>query len=96
MKITIDTNEDNPEHIKQLCHFLLDFANNNSSSSSYSNSQPSSSSTDTTSMMDMFDDPQPSNTPPLSERAPDFGAFLNLTKGHEKKDPSTKPQIEFL
>lgn len=92
MKITIDTNEDNPEHIKHLCNFLLNFANNTSSSVS---SNSSTSNVDTSSMMNMFDDNQTSNSTP-AEKAPDFGAFLSLTKNYEKKESGSKPQIEFL
>lgn len=108
MKITIDTQQDKPEEIRKMCQFLLDLANNVSSSNSslsstYTNSQTTTP-VDTSSMMNMFGDDnstssasiQTSSVIQTPDRAPDFGAFLSLTKNYEKKESTTRPQIEFL
>ena len=96
MKITIDTSIDKPDEIQKMCQFLLELTN--TSNKEYTNS-PTVSSVDATNMMSMFGESEP--TPSLQsqnplDRAPDFGAFLSLTKNYEKKEQVSRPQIEFL
>ncbi len=91
MKITIDTATDSLDDIRKavsLLHELL----SKGSSSSYAPS------VDTAPMMGMFDDnavsTTSSSTNTTTDKAPDFGSFLNLAKNYEKKEE--KPKLEYF
>ncbi len=102
MKITIDTTQDKPEEIRKMCELLLELTSNSRSNNAYTTSAQSAP-VDTSSMMNMFGDDQTTTTSMQAQsttinadRAPDFGAFLSLTKNYEKRESTTRPQIEFL
>ena len=88
MRITIDTHTDRYEDIQRAVHLLADILHQKNDSFSSSSPVPEDQNK-ITSAMGMFDDSS-------KESAPDFGSFLKLSNGAEKKKEEEIPKIEFF
>lgn len=96
MKVTIDTKEDSHEDIKKIVHILTSIIDSkdfdNPRRRSFTESTKSDN-IDTANMMQMFDSTTKEEVIPNT--APDFTAFLNLTRKNEEKKYQ-EPKIEFF
>lgn len=95
MKITIDTKEDSHDDIQKVLHILTSIIDRKDFDDPRRRSfaEPAKTETiDTANMMQMFDSPAKEEIP---DTAPDFTAFLNLTRKKEEKKYQ-EPKIEFF
>lgn len=102
MKITIDTKEDSHEDIYKVMQILRHVVQKGPGGHIQRGfgDSPTAEPADTTDLMSMFANPEQANSsetspspPAMSDNAPDFNAFLNLTNKEEEKK---EPKIEFF
>ena len=92
MKVTIDTQHDSYDDIQKVYSILAGILQRKQNNISSNDERPAEN-VDTSNLMSMFDTSSSTADKNISDKAPDFSSFLNLTKPVEKKEEQA--EIEY-
>lgn len=94
MKVTIDTQQDSYDDIHKVYQILANILQRKRNNVSAFSETTAEAPIDTSNLMNMFDSPSSTSEKNISEKAPNFSSFLNLTKENQVRKEE-KAEIEY-